>query len=144
MNEFYLYLSSWDSLKIRKNNNPSDCYVQLPKSYILEGRWLCALTESTLTCDFTPRSKRLYLCSDIVEESYVREALLPVIRNIEIETRYKKLKSDKYHHPVYLPVRINHLSAVRLYMIDENLNQVDFKTNDLHCVLHFKKASWAL
>lgn len=139
MTDFYLYLSSRDSLDIRKNNNPTDLYIQFPKSYTLEGRWSCALTEVTLTCDFTPRSKRLYICCDIVEESYVRDTLFPVLRNIEIQTRYKKLKTEEFVNPVYVPVKVKNLSTIRLYLLDEHLNPVQFQSSDLHCVLHLKK-----
>ena len=42
MTDFYLFLSSQDSLDVRKNNNTSDFWIQLPKNYSLEGQWLCA------------------------------------------------------------------------------------------------------
>ena len=69
MSEFYIYLSSRDSSDIRKNNTPSEFWVQFPKSYLLAGQWKCALTETSLTCNFKPRSPRLYLCCDILEQS---------------------------------------------------------------------------
>ena len=58
--EFYLYLSSRDSLDIRKNNTSSEFWVQFPNPYLLEGQWKCALTEISLTCDFKPRSVLRY------------------------------------------------------------------------------------
>ena len=140
MDEFYLYLSSKDSLDIRKNN--SEFLFQLPKPYTLDGKWSCAVTEVTLTCDFTPRSKRLYLCGDFVDESCVRSTLQPVLRNFEIETRYKKLKYTEFVNRVYVPVTVHHLSLLRLHFTDEDLNEIKFDANDFHCVLHFKKA-WA-
>ena len=142
MDSFYLYLNSQDSLSIRKNNSPSEFWIQLSKSYHLDGQWTCALTEITLDCDFKQRSKRLYLCCDLVEESYARNTLIPVLRNIEIGTKYKKVLSTEFIRPIYVPVTVTQLTSLRLYFKDENLNPVDFETNDLHCVLHFKK-SWA-
>ena len=142
MTDFYLYLSSLDSLNIRKNNNPGECFIQFPKSYELDGVWTCALTQISLTCNFTPRSKRLYLCCDLIQDSYVRNTSLPVLRNIEIETRYKKLQTKEYVNPEYIPVTVNHFNSLHIYLRDENLNSVNFTTNDLHCVVHFKK-SWA-
>ena len=139
MANFYLYLSSQDSLDVRKNNNPSEFLIQLPKSYTLDGNWTCAVTEITLTCDFSPRSKRLYLCCDIVEETCVRGTLLPVLRSFEIETKYKRQKYKEFKVPAYLPVTITHLNSLRFYVKDENLNTVEFNTNDLHCVLHLKR-----
>ena len=84
MTDFYLFLSSQDSLDVRKNNNTSDFWIQFPKTYSLEGQWLCDLKQVSFTCNFKPKTRRLYLCSDIVEESYVRNTLVPVVRNIEI------------------------------------------------------------
>ena len=139
MTDFYLYLTSKDCQNIRKNNNPSDFYIQFPKSYTLEGRWTCALTEISLTCDFTPQSKRLYLCCDLVEQTYVRNTQISILRNIEVGTRYKKLQAVEYTHPIYVPVAANHFNTLNLYLRDEDLYPVEFKSNDLHCVLHFKK-----
>lgn len=142
MSNFYLYLNSTDSDDIRKNNNPSDFYIQFPKGYTLDGHWTCAVTEIALTCDFTPRSKRLYLCCDLIQQTYVRNTQVPVLRNIEVGTRYKKLQSLEYTRPLYTPVTIKYFNSLHLYLRDEDLNPVEFKSNDLHCVLHFKKG-WA-
>lgn len=142
MDSFYLYLHSQDSPDIRKNNNPSEFWIQLPKSYHLEGQWACALTEITLDCDFTPISKRLYLCCDFIEETYVRNTLIPVLRNVEIGTKSKKLLSTEFTRLTYQPVTVTQLTSLRLYIKDEHLNPVIFGTNDLHCVIHFKKI-WA-
>ena len=59
MTDFYLYLSSQDSLDVRKNNSPPDFWNQLPKTYSLEGQWMCALKQISFTCDFKPKSRRL-------------------------------------------------------------------------------------
>ena len=139
MTDFYVYLSSKDSLDLRKNNNPSDFWIQFNKTYTLDGHWVCALKQVTLTCNFTSRAKRLYLCCDIVKESYVRNRTVPVLRNIEIENRYKKIKTDTFEDDIYLPVNVSHLSSIRLFILDEELQPVTFDTNDLHCVLHFKQ-----
>ena len=100
---------------------------------------MCGLIDITLDCDFKPRSSRLYLCSDIVEESYVRGSLIELLRNIEIGPRYKKTKSESYVRPIYVSVKVSILDSIRIELKDENLNSVDFNLNDLHCVLHFKK-----
>jgi len=142
MKDLYLYLHSRDSLQLHKNNNPSECWIQLPKLYSLEGRWECGLIDISLDCDFVPKSSRLYLCGDFVEESYVRETSLPVLRHIEVTSRYKKVKYEAYTHPIYVPVKTVQLRTLRLRIVDENLKPVVFNTNDLHCVLHLKQ-TWA-
>ena len=139
MTEFYLYLNCAESIDIRKNN--ADFLFQFSKDYILEGSWLCALVESSLTCDFTPRSKRLYLNCDIIKEAFVRNKLQPVLTSIEIETRYKKFKFTECLHRRYRPVSVKRFNTIRLSLKSEDLKPIDLKSNDFHCVLHFKK-SW--
>jgi len=139
MKDLYLYLHSRDSLALYQKNSPSECWIQLPKQYTLEGHWSCALVDVALDCDFTPRSTRLYLCCDFVEDSCVKETSLPVLRNIEVNARYKKLKTEVYLHPLYIPVKATYLHTVRLYLVDEHLKPVVFKDNELHCVLHLKQ-----
>ena len=139
MNNFYLFLSSQDSLDVRKNNSSSDFWIQLPKTFSLDGQWLCCLKQVSFTCDFKPKTQRLYLCSDIVEESYVRNTLLPVVRNIEIYNESKNYLTEKFEDGTYLPVNVTHLTSVRVYLRDSDLKPVQFDSNNLHCLLHFKK-----
>ena len=139
MTDFYLFLSSQDSLDMRKNNSSSDFSIQLPKTYSIEGQWLCALKQISITCDFKPKARRLYLCSDIAEESYVRNTLVPIVRNIEIYNKSKKYLTENFEEGIYLPVNVNHLTSVRVYLRDSDLQPVQFDSNDLHCLLHFKK-----
>ena len=101
--DFYLYLRSQDSLDVRKNNSSSDFWIQLPKTYSLEGQWVCTSKQLSFICDFKPKSKRLYLCCNIVEESYVRNTLFPMLRNIEIENKFKKYKSETFEEGTLSP-----------------------------------------
>ena len=139
MKDLYLYLHSRDSLELYPKNSPTECWIQLPKRYTLEGQWSCALIDLSLDCDFSPRRNRLYLCCDFVEDSYVRGTSLPVLRNIEVNVRYKKLKTEQFSHPLFIPVKVPHLHTLKLYLLDSQLHPVNFKENDLHCVLHLKQ-----
>ena len=124
MTDFYLFLSSQDSLDVRKNNSSSDFYTQLPKTYSLEGQWLCALKQALFTSDFKPKTtRRLYLCSDIVEESYVRNTLVPIVRNIEIYNKSKKYLTEYFDDDIYLPVNVTHLTSIRVYLWIQIYNQ---------------------
>ena len=121
MTEFYLFLSSRASV-YSKNG----LLIELPKPYLLEGNWTCALTEITLTCDFKPRSSRFYLCSAIVQESYVRDSFIQILKNIEVGTIYKKVKLESYPKPIYVPVKESTLDRIiRLEFKDENLQPLE-------------------
>ena len=138
MTEFYLFLSSRASV-YRKNG----FWIEFPKSYLLEGNWTCALTIITLTCDLKPRSSRFYLCSYIVQESYVRDSFIQILKNIEVGTRYKKVKPESYPKPIYVPVKVSTLDRIRLEFKDKNLQPLELDSNDLHCVLHFKRDGYS-
>ena len=136
--DLYLYLNSKDSLRLFEDNSPTEFRIQFPRPLTLEGHWTCALIEVALDCDFNPRSSRLYLCCDFLQESYVRNALLPVLRNIEVNTRYGKIKTEQYSVPLYVPVNRTYLHTAKLRLLDENLDPVTFSKNNFHCVLHLK------
>jgi len=72
MEQFYLYLYCGDSLSTHVNNHTGDFVVDLPKTYLLEGRCEYALTELTLHSQTERRTKRLSLCSDLVQDSYLK------------------------------------------------------------------------
>ena len=139
MTDIYFFISSQDSVNVSKNNDPSDFWIQLPKPYTLEGDWVCSVQELSLTLDFKPKSTRLYLCCDLVEDSYVFNSLLPVLRNVEVHTLYKKYKTKEYLHPTYIKVKSKNFQKIRLYLVDQQLKPVQFMSNDLHCVIHLKK-----
>ena len=139
MTDFYLFRSSQDSLDVRKNNSSSDFLIQLPKTYSIEGQRLCALKQISFTCDLKPKTRILYLCLDIVEESYVKNTLVPIVRNIEIYNKSKKYLTENFEEGIYLPVNVTHLTSLRVYLRDSDLQPVQFDSNDLHCLLHFKK-----
>ena len=44
--------------------------------------------------------------------------------------------------PINVSVKVSTLDSIRFELKDENLNSVDFNSNDLHCVLHFKKVGY--
>ena len=135
MNDFYLCLNSRDSSGICKKNSPSEYWIQFPKHYILKGKWMCELIDITLDCNFKQRSSRLYLCSDIVAESYVRGSLNELLRNIEIGRRYKKTKLKSYLRPIYLPAEVSMLDSIRIELKDKNVNSIDF--NSTTCIASY-------
>ena len=79
----------------------------------------------------------------MVQESYVHNALIELVRKVDIGTRYKKVKSESYPKPIYVPVKVSTLDRVRLEFKDENLQPLELNSNDLHCVLHFKRDGYS-
>ncbi|VDH91738.1 Hypothetical predicted protein [Mytilus galloprovincialis] len=63
MEDFYLHLFSGDSLSTHADNHAGDFVVDLPKRFLLEGTWECALTELALPSQpESPNPSTLRLC----------------------------------------------------------------------------------
>ena len=68
----YFFLSSKDSLKFHPNNKAYNFIVEVPERTTLTGEWEIGI------CDFHTSSvanETLYLFSDIVDHSYVRNSM---------------------------------------------------------------------
>ena len=72
-------------------NTPADFFTPSPWLQHLKGDWECALVEIAVECEYSPRSDRLYLCSDIVDESYINGRNYSLLRNIETRGRNTKI-----------------------------------------------------
>lgn len=139
MDEFYLYLYCGDSLKTQVDNHAGNFVVDLPKTYQMPGDWECALTElSTPTLTEEP-SNRLYICTDIVEESHVRNSFLPVLRSIGSREEYFDLD---FVRPYYFKVRFEDMNRLRMFIRGDDLQPLRFKVDHLYCTLHFRKRRW--
>ena len=139
MDDFYVTISAKDTMNGRVNT-PSDFLTPSPWIQYLEGDWECALVETTMECDFSPKSDRLYMCCDFIQESYVNGRNYPLLRNVETRGRYKKYLLERYTNPRYVRVRKGWRECARFHLLDDELNPVLFaEGTTLHCVLHFKR-----
>lgn len=138
MEDVYLHLYSGDSLKAHSDNHAGDFVVDLPKRFLLEGTWECALTELALPSQPERQTHRLYVCADVVEESYARNSFLPLLRSTEpVEEG-----TLEYAKPYYVRLRQTDLNRVRIFIRDDQLRACRFKTDGLHCTLHLRRRRW--
>jgi hypothetical protein len=85
-------------------------------------------TNSTLSA-----RDNFFLCSDFVQESFIGQIKLPIIRKIkfsrnwEVNTYFKKI--------IWLKVEREPISRINLYLTDELGNRVSFKGEGLMCTL---------
>ena len=78
-NSFFIFLSSEDSLSYHPDNNPYNFIVELKESLQIIGEWEVGI------CDFfcsETISQKCYIFSDIVDYSYVRNSLEPILRTL--------------------------------------------------------------
>ena len=90
-------------------------------------------------CDFsasTVTNETLYLLSDIVDYSYVRNSMQSVLRLLP------KPNSSKYqifNKIYYLPVKTKNFSRIGIYIKNKNLRFVSSLTGVVELTLHLRK-----
>lgn len=133
MDQFYLYVSCQDSNL--ESDHAGDFSLILPKTYYMEGEWECALTELTMLAKSEMENLRFYICCDIVEESYAKGILFPVLRTIGVNQSYVDLE---FAYPYYLKIKQSKMSRIRMSIRGDGLQPIRFKADHLHCTLHFR------
>ena len=131
-NHYYLYLTHAEG--IHPQDNANDFTIELPFELQLKGNWYCGLTE----VDFKSKevNKRIYLCTDICQDSFVKNRQVPVLRCISLK---KKQVSEIYNSVNYVQLSRDSLRQVRIYLRDEDLKSTSFESATLTCTLHFVK-----
>ena len=132
----FLFLSSLDASQYHPDNTPEDFTVTLPKPYDLRGEWECALLEITVP---TSQDRVRYVCSDLIEDSYVRDTTFPVFRTLPPG----KKGHFRYHRPYFLPVRARELTQIRMFIRGGDLQSESSDLNPIHCVLLLRQKRWA-
>jgi hypothetical protein len=133
MDDFYLFLDSRDSQSVHPNNTASEFTVELPRNYDLRGDWECALVEIRCRSNST---SRIYVCSDIVQDSYIGNTLLSALRTVEL--RAKKIVDLTFSNPFYINVQTRELSRVSVFIRDRELEPYRL-TGSLYCSIHFRR-----
>jgi hypothetical protein len=54
--------------------------VYFPNPYVLDGTWECPLLEATFVPKLTTPTRRIYVCCDLVNNSYIRDSYIPVLQ----------------------------------------------------------------
>ena len=135
MEIFYLFLASDHSLLTHVNNTAGDFVVELPRRYRLDGSWECAISEITFVSEFEQLTDRIYVCADVIDDSYVRRTTLPILRSIDLDTDTKVDLS--FNLLCYIKVQTHELRRIQIFIRDRNLKPSRFKFDRLYCTLHF-------
>ena len=111
----YFFLSSVDSLNFHPNNKAYNFTVEVPERTSLSGEWEVGI------CDFyvsTVTNETLYLFSDIVDYSYVRNSIQGILRLLPQTNSNKYQLFNKIY---YLPVKNLTFSRIQIYIKNKNL-----------------------
>ena len=110
---------------------------QLAKT-INTDKYLCGISylEGKVVTPSYKKSDRLFLCSDVCQESYVNSIKLPILCEI-----YRNKKNGTVINEIYnitwLRILRPNISSVKLYICDEEGSTVSFWTGQLRCSLLF-------
>jgi hypothetical protein len=103
MEQFYVFANSEDSPNIVNDNAGRRFRVYFPNPYVLNGTWRCALLEVTFVSKLTTPTRRIYVCCDFVENSYVRDSYIPVLQSLSVLS--EDVTDVTFENPIYDPVR---------------------------------------
>ena len=121
----YFFLSSIDSLNFHPNNKAYNFTVEI--------------TERTSLCDFhasTVSNETLYLFSDIVDYSYVRNSMEGILRLLP-QSNWNKYQL--FNNVYYLPLKNQSFSRIGIYIKNKNLHFASSLTGVVELTLHLRK-----
>ena len=127
-----MVLRSSDDKKLF-SNNPYDFNVQLDKQIAIDGNWVVALTEIELNY-IKKGTQDVYVFSDVCVGSFVGKSERPLLRRVQVQK-----KNIIFESPYYVPVRVNELNQIRVYIKDRNDEDCSFLNKDTCITLHFKR-----
>jgi hypothetical protein len=103
MEQFYVFANSEDSLNIFNDKAGGRFRVYFPNPYVLDGTWECALLEVTFVPKLTTPTRRIYVCCDFVENSYVRKSYIPVLQSLSVLN--EDVTDVTFENPIYHRLR---------------------------------------
>lgn len=145
-----MVLKSSDGTKLFENNSAYDFTVQLDRQINLNGYWMVALTEVSITYQAnTKRIDDVYVFSNVCEECFIGPSEAPLLRMIHIgkeDTEQTVINKKRtlishqiFENPYYIPVRQGQLNQVHIYIKDDKGKPCSFINEETNVTLHFKK-----
>lgn len=153
MTDFFIFLSSLDSVDKFKTNNPFDFTVELPKPITIHNQeryyWSVSMSDISIHLDHAESSYNspfVHVMCDIVSVSIIRNAYKPLLRSFStrVEGRTNRTfltATNSLYIPQYFPIINNHFNRIRIYLTDHNLKNINYiipNTGELTCSLHFQ------
>ena len=137
MEQFCVFANSEDSLNIFNDNTGGRIRVYFPNSYILDGTWECALLEVTFVSKLTTPTRRIYVCCNFVDNSYVKDSYIPVLQSLSVLN--EDVTDVTFENPIYHRVRGGIGQQIEISMRDDNLEICRFKDDHVFCLVHFHR-----
>lgn len=136
-------VSSEDGKDLFSGNQAFNFRVKLNRTIQLEGYWVVALTEFTVTeQDYV--EKPLFIFSDICQNSFIGNNEQPLLRRVYLDTKMNG-RNIIFNNPYYIPVRTGgSMEHIHVYITDEKGEDASFLKHTVTATLHFKKFPFVL
>ena len=136
LGNYFLFLTSKDSLSHHPTNSASDFTVQLSQKYFLGENWEVALVE--VQCEGEPLPPYVIISCDLCSDSYIRNSSREVLRTLGSD--FEKARS--FSLPYYVKVSRWQLDSVRIRLLGADLREIpklqENQERELRCVLHIR------
>ena len=136
--DFYVNISSDNSLDYFPNNSPSDFRLHLKQTLRLHGHWTVALTDIQYSIP-SSKGKNIWVYSNICENTIVGDTLEPLLRKIPIAGKKGETRNKSFPIPYYKHVLPHEVESIQIYVYGDDKENISFKAFPLRCTLHFKK-----
>ncbi len=136
----YLTLRSTDSLELYPGNTPYNFRVNLNEPLYFEKQWMVALCDITIqnwAVNKRGDCKDIYVCSSMCVPSFVGESQEPLLRRICLRG-IKRERHFAFPHLYYIPLKVQHLQSLDLYIKEANGESASFLTGPVSVTLHLK------
>lgn len=130
-----MVLKSTDSLSVYHNNRPDDFRVRLPRPLPLTGEWTVELTEFCNTNIKSTPDKEMFVYCSACDDSFVGERQKPLLRRLVLENNQNVI----FLRPYRVPLRINDLRDIHVYIRDKNDNNVSLLIGESTVTLVFRR-----
>lgn len=130
-----MVLKSTDSLSVYHNNRPDDFRVRLPRPLPLTGDWTVELTEFCNTNIKSTPDKEIFVYCSACDDSFVEERQKPLLRRLVLENNQNVI----FLRPYRVPLRINDLRDIHVYIRDKNDNNVSLLIGESTVTLVFRR-----
>lgn len=130
-----MVLKSTDSASTHSDNKPYNFRVRLPRSLPLTGEWTVELTEFCNDSIGRLSDKEIFVYCSICEDTIIGECQGPLLRRIYLIDS----KNQIFSRPYRIPLRINDLTDLHIYIKDKNGGNASFLTGDSTVTLVFRQ-----
>lgn len=120
-----------DAIVIHVSAKNGDSVIPLAQTVNIKGYAFGLLNVSGYLKNYNSNRRSLYLCVDLVTESFVNNIMLPVAHSLSTGTRAGTLSDVS--NPIWLKTNREYVNTVNIYITDEQGRKQSFVDSLLKC-----------